>query len=319
MNTLSNKMRKAGIMGLIMGLVASGAVHAAPEQSLDKIAVIINNDIVTQSELNAAIATAKRQMVVTHTPIPPAAELQKKVLDHLIERKLQLELATNAGIHIGEDEVTLAISHIAHENNVSVAELYHKVAGQGLTMAEYRREIHEEILLQIVEQQEVGAKIRVTPAEVNDYLSSHNKPTNNSKEYHLQDMLFALPEAPTAAQIAAATKQAKDVLAKLHSGAKWQSISKSSDDLGWRKMREIPTAFTSHLKAQNKTYVGPIQTANGIHIIRIVSTREVAQGDNHNLTAKDAEQLVFQSKFAAAIQVWLRKLRSEAFINTHPN
>jgi len=49
--------------------------------------------------------------------------------------------------------------------------------------------------LQEIQQHEVGAKITITPQEVDDFMRSASWKAFYNKEYHLEDILIALPEA----------------------------------------------------------------------------------------------------------------------------
>src|SRR5690348_12120221 len=68
--------------------------------ALDKVVVVLNNSVITQTELNDAMTKTKKQLTGTQTPLPAADVLRKQVLDQLINRKLQLDLAQQANIHI---------------------------------------------------------------------------------------------------------------------------------------------------------------------------------------------------------------------------
>ncbi len=304
------------------------AVTHNKEQSLDRIVVIVNKTVITQSELDDAINRIKKQLLATHTPIPPAAILRKQVLDQLINHKLQLEMAEQVGIHVTDADVTQAINTVAKKNRITPEKLYAAVAEQGLTKAEYRKEIHDEIAINRVEQQMIGGKMSITQQEVDNFMRSAAWLSYNSKEYHLEDILIALPEKPSAKDMAEAQIRARAVLAKLHRGASFSeaAIADSSGnkalqggDLGWRKLPEIPSAFANRIvEMKENDIAGPIQTPNGFHIIRVAGIRSVGMQGNKEEQRKQEQELLYQRKFEEALQSWTTKLRSEAYINMHP-
>ena len=63
---------------------------------------------------------------------------------------------------------------------------------------------------------------------------------------------------------------------------------------------------------------GPIQTANGFHIIHVAGIRSIGMQGNKDNQRKQIQELLYQRKYEEALQTWITKLRSEAFINTHP-
>jgi len=305
-----------------------GSVFAATKkESLDHIVSVVNDSVITQSELNDAMKTAKQQFAGHEDALPNEEALNKQVLDQVINRKLQLELAKQSGIHVDDAMLDKAISGIAAQNHITVDELYQKVAEQGLDKTAYRSELREEITLQQIQQQEVGTKITITPQEVDDFIRSKDYIAFNSKEYHLEDILVTVPEAPTPEDIAAAKQHAEMILAKLHQGQDFQSITLSATgdksvqggDLGWRKLPEIPPEFANQIVHMKKSeLLGPVPAANGFHIVRLSDVRSASMSGDKKALHKQVEDLVYQRKFAEGLQNWLTKIRSQAFISSEP-
>jgi peptidyl-prolyl cis-trans isomerase SurA len=314
------------VLSFMINMQTDAETKTSKQQPLDHMVAVVNDIVITQSDLDQAMDNAKKQLATSRTPAPSYETLRKQVLNQLIDKKLQLQLANQNGIAVSEADIDKAIQRIAASNNISTAVLYQKLSQENMSVKEYRKEIHDEILLEEVQQQALGSKILVSPQEVDDFIHSNTWQTNATKEYHLQDILISLPEAPTSEQIAAAKKHADDLLLQLRHGMSFRkaAASESGDanaleggDLGWRKLPEIPSAFAQALpKVKEKDLMGPVQTPNGFHIIRIAGIRDVTAG-KQTLQRKEVEELIFQRKYKQAVQTWLTKLRSEAFINTH--
>ena len=62
---------------------------------------------------------------------------------------------------------------------------------------------------------------------------------------------------------------------------------------------------------------GPIQTPNGFHIIKLADAR-ASSASKQTLNRKSVENLLLQQKFEEAVQNWMSKVRSQAFIQVHP-
>ena len=314
---------------IFCGLFAHQSIAASQHaQPMDRIVATINDAVLTQSELTTAMNTLKQQMASSQMTLPPDADLRKQVLDQLVNRKLQSQLAEQSGVNASDEDVDRAIKHIATQNNISTDEIYQKVNSQGISKADYRKEIREEIILQKIQGQEVAAKITVTPQEINDFMRGKAWQASNSKEYHLEDILIGLPDEPTSQQITTAKQHAENILNQIHHGMNFSqaAMAESSNnsalkggDLGWRKLPEIPTAFADQvIQMKEKDIIGPLQTQNGFHIIFLAGVRNT---DTHLAAAnqqKQIEQLVFQRKLEEGLQNWVMKLRSSATINLNP-
>lgn len=314
---------------IITCLFIFSASAANKPEPLDRIIAVINDAVITQSELNDMLETIKKQMTASNVPIPTNDILHKQVLDQLINKKLQLQLAERMGIQVTEIEIDKAIQTIASNNKITVKELYEKIGEQGLSTHQYHKEIHDQIIIQQVQQQAVASKINISPQEVQDFLRSKAWLAFNTKEYHLEDILVALPENPSPQDVAAAKKHAEEILKKLQSGIKFNEVAaaESSEtnalqggDLGWRKLPEIPSAFSNELlHMKTNELLGPVQTPNGFHIVKLSGIRSLATKTNHAQQTAQIQELIFQRKLEEGLQSWMTKIRSEAYINTNPD
>jgi len=326
------KHLKRGLLITVTALLLGQTVLCqAAVQSLDRIVAVVNDAVITQSEIDKATIGIKNQMMAANVPIPSADVLHKQVLEQIINRKLQLQAAEQAGIHAKDEDVNKAISSIADQNKMSVAELYQKVTSQGMSKENYRKEISDEITLQQIEQQEIGSKISITPSEVKSFMHAKSRPSAPlaSKEFHIEDLIVLLPENPSATDLSTAKKLADDLLVKINQGSSYKDIGKTevnnksveAADLGWRALSEIPSAFGDRIQKMKKgSVIGPIQTANGFHIIHLADVRQhaIANTASAQLTEPEAQQMLYQQKLEAAVKKWVVKLRTQAVINMHP-
>jgi peptidyl-prolyl cis-trans isomerase SurA len=291
---------------------------AKTNEQLDQIVAIVNDDVVTRSELTHSLALIKLQMTESHMALPASAILRQQVLDQLINKKLQLQIAQQAGIKMTDKDVDQFIQRIADQNQVSTQTLYARLTQEGMSVSDYRKEMREQLILQKLQQQEVISHVTVSPDEITAYMHSdmwHNTNTN-ANEYRIDDILIALPDTPSSQQIADAKQKAQQMMAELQQGKKiTQPVQET--DLGWRKLAEIPNEYADQvINMKAKQIVGPIQTANGFHILKLTDLRS-----NNNLEAdrKQVESVLLQRKFEEAIKTWISKLRAQAFIKITSN
>lgn len=294
-------------------------------QSLDQMVAVVNEDLITRSELNRAMAAAKAQITqVSTSSLPSDKVLEKQVLEQLINKKLQLQIASQSGVKVSNEELDNAIQKIAEQNHISVEELYGHIQQEGLTTASYRHEIRDQITLQRLQQHEVAGKVTITPEEVTAFMKSNSFRENGTNEYRLQDILIPTSDMPSPAEIAAARTRAESVLQKLHNGANFTALAKTESrgntalqggDLGWRKLPEIPSAFADQVTDMKKhDLAGPIQTPNGFHILYLADMRKLDDNNKTLADRKTVESMLLQQKFETAVQNWVSKLRSQAFI-----
>ncbi|MEW6353922.1 MAG: peptidylprolyl isomerase [Pseudomonadota bacterium] len=251
---------------------------------LDRILVVVNNDVITQSDLEQQLLTVKQQLQQQNAEAPPDDALRKQVLERLIMRQLQLQRAEETGIRVDDDTLNRTIETIAKQNNLSLAQFREVLARDGFDFANFREDIRKEIIIGRLRQRQIGNQITVTDQEVDNYLATQqSQGTSAGDEYRVAQILIALPEAATPEQIQAAKQKAQQILEQLRSGAdfKQTAVAVSQDqlaleggDLGWRSAGQLPSLFAD---LAPKMQVGEIseliRSPSGFHIIKLIDKR----------------------------------------------
>ncbi len=257
-------------------------VLAQQTQALDRIAAIVDEDVVLQSELDRAVANIKSQYAGRENQLPPDDVLRRQVLERLVLVKLQVARAESSGIKVGDQELNQAISAIAQQNGTSVDALRQRLAGDGVDFNDFRASVRDEITVQRLRQSFAQSRISVSEGEVDAALKQE---ATTGTQYHLAHILIALPDAASADQIATGQKKADGVKALLDKGeldfnAAAVRYSDSPNaleggDLGWRTLDEIPNAF-AQMMTQMKAgdVVGPLRGPSGFQLLKLVEVRD---------------------------------------------
>lgn len=292
---------------------------AAPSStvSLDKVVAIVNNSVITQSQLNNNIEMVKQQLQSSGQPLPSDAVLRQKALDQAIAQTLQLQIAQRAKITVSDADVTKAIGEIAQQNGLTVDQLKDALTKQGIGYNQFRSQIHDQMVLHQVQQQALAGKVHVSDADVQAYMK--RAPAGNPNAlYHIEDLLVPFSDSASQSEQDAATKQATDIVQKARGGASLNQIAGDAPantlqytDLQWRNASQLPTLFSGQLaNLKPGDVAGPLKAPNGLHIIRLVETR----GQAKPLTLNDAKQAVLQQKIQEQADIWVKQLRKTAYI-----
>jgi len=286
---------------------------------LDRIVAIVNINVITESQLQHQIAIVKMRFQQTKMQMPSNKILRQKVLQQLIDQQLQLQLADKTGINVSDMEANLGIQRLAKQKNISVQELYQQVQKAGYTIREFQQEVRNQIKIEKLQQRDVISQVRINQQEVGDFMRTVGK--SMSKEYHLQNILIPLPDAPSPQQIAAANKQARDIIQQLKRGVSFRKLAmtKSSGkkslqggDLGWRKLAELPTVFANKVQSmKGGDVVGPIRAPNGVHVIKLLDARAAG---SQAVSKKQVEQMIFRRKVSEELEQFINTLRSQVYV-----
>ena len=292
-------MRKHTVLLLMLLPMLSMVASAQP---LDKVVAIVNDNVITASELNAQIEILRQQIAAKNMQLPPENVLRKQVLQHLIDEDLQLQLAKNNNMTIDSTELDDSIAKIAAENKLTLTQLREELAKQGLTWESYRENVRKEMLIARVQQRSVGKDIVVSAQQVDDYLKTAQQNEKTQQLFHVENIIIPLPEAPTPAQLSKAKAKARLLLNKIKQGEDFNrlAIAESSGeyaleggDLGERHLAELPEVFANEVIGMKAGDVaGPIRTGNGFQLIKLVSIN--ANKERHEVTKTHVRHILLK-------------------------
>lgn len=260
-------------------LVFSGTIHAG--EPLDRIIVVINDGVVLQSELDAAIADARQQIKARGIADPPEDVLRSQVLERLILTKLQTQRATEAGVRVDDRELNEVITNIASQNGMTLQQFAESIKKDGNDYLAVREQIRDQVVMSRLRQKEVDGRVSVTDQDVDLYLATQGPDEN--KEYHLAHILIAVPDGAKNEERAKAKLKAEDLVRRLKGGADFAQLAIANSngqqalqggDLGWRKSGDLPGLFaTAAAKLSPGEVSEPLEAGSGYHIIKLVEER----------------------------------------------
>ncbi|KTC80516.1 peptidylprolyl isomerase [Legionella cherrii] len=282
--------KKLALVCILLAIVAV----AEAKQVLDKVVAVVNNGVITESELNKQVELTRKQILAQKMQVPAAPVLRKQVLQHLIDVNVQLQMAKQHGLTVDDTELNQAIEKIAAMNHATLTQLREEIARQGMSWNEYRENIRKEMLLSHLQQKAVGRDAMVTNEQVEQYLKTEGGIVDRTAlTYHLQNIVIPLNEEPTSEQVKKAKSKAEFLLTKIKKGDDFSrlAIENSSGefaleggDLGDRHLAELPELFAKEVvNMKVGQVVGPLRAGNGFQLIKLVS---IGGENQHHIITK---------------------------------
>ncbi len=275
------------LLAVLFGLLATFAVRAAQTESIDRIVAVVNDDVITQSQLNRELDTIRKRIEASNTEAPPESVLQHQVLEKMILTRLELQEAENTGIRVDDESLNNTLRRIADQNKLSLGEFRQTLESQGYSFAQFREDIRHQIAIARLEQRQVDSHVTVSKQEIANFLANMANRGADTTEYHIGHILIALPDGATPDQIQAGKAKAEKILKELQGGADFARTAISVSDgqqaleggnLGWRKLGQIPTMFASLVaKMKPGDLSGLVRSPSGFHIVKLLGKRDSAR------------------------------------------
>lgn len=257
---------------------------SAEEQLLERIVAVVNDDIVLASEFEAELAAVRSQLRQRNVRMPPEDELRRQVLERLVMQTLQLNVAERNGVTVDDATIDAAVRRVAARNNMSLSRFRDALAGEGLTMAEFRERLRRDIILSRLRQREMQRRVNVTDQEIDQFLAQNR---DEDTEYRLAQILVSVPEAASADAIAEARAEAEAVVEALESGEDFATVAAAHSDarnaleggdLGWRTAARVPAPVADRVGRMSPGDITPVlRSPSGFHIFRLVDRRSSEQ------------------------------------------
>jgi len=291
----------AALLMLFSGQAVNAALTIA--DPLDRIVAVVNDQVITALELDKEMMLIKQQLRLQNNRLPDDAILKKQLLERLILRSIQLQIAKRGSIRVDDETLNRALENIAAQNRLSPTQFRETLLREGMDYEAFRENMREEITINRLQQRQVRNRIVVTQQEIENFISNQSLRNGDDKEFHLGHILIAVPEAANAGQITAARAKAEKIIADLKAGAEfYQTAVSVSDgqqaleggDLGWRRAEALPTLFADWVVEQPVNSISDaLRSPSGFHIIKLLDQR--TNEKKHLITQTHARHILIQA------------------------
>ncbi len=281
---------KASIYFLVMlmtcvlttGTLAGGA----NAKTLDQIVAVVEEDVITESELRQRVQVLVQQFSNRSGALPPEDVLIEQVLQRLIVERLQLQLAEHRGIQIDDLSLDQAMRNLAKRNNVTPEQFREVLLQQELDYVAFREQIRTEMVLEQLRRRTIDESVQVTDNEIEELVTTSDEDILKKEyEYHIAHILVEVPENPKPEQIEKSKHRSVLVHDRAVSGNNFTQLAISASDaqdalqggdLGWRNKAQIPEVFLRQVEQMLPGDVSKIASSPaGFHIFKMLDRREI--------------------------------------------
>ncbi len=238
---------------------------------LDRIAIIVEDGIVMESQIISAFDDLEKGYKNQDIQMPPKDILMNQVMEKLIIDELQLQLADRAGIKISDSELNQTFTRLASNNQMSLEDFILFIENNGDSYEEVREQMRKEMRIQRIQRGRVNSNIDITENEFEAFMATNETLSALDPELLVRQIL--VKELLTANKIVNLINENVD-FSEL---AKEYSISSNASEgglLSWRKAIDMPDLFEKALEGKSIGYVSePLESGSGFHILKLEDKR----------------------------------------------
>ncbi len=293
----------------------------------DYIVALVNSEPVTNNEVRQRLVRVEQQMAQQGAAMPPREQLARQVLEQIINERIQIQQANELGITVSEADVTQAEQSIAAQNQLSPEQFRRRLASEGMDINRLRNDLRNQILLQRVRERQVDSRVRVTEADIDDFIrEQQGSDVLANLELNLAHILFIVAEGASPERIKELQDKAQGVAERARAGGDFAQLAREFSDapervnggqFGMRPAERLPTLFVDATRSLNVGAVaGPLRSPAGFHILKVLDKRQAGMPDV-NVTQTRARHILLrpdgqlsQADAVARLNGWRQQLAS---------
>ncbi|NQT22172.1 MAG: peptidylprolyl isomerase [Candidatus Omnitrophica bacterium] len=289
---------------------------------IDKIVVIVNDEVITQREVYRKMAPVYEQVSSIYGEDETGKRMEdafKGLLEQLVNDKLIVSEAKRRGIRVPKEEVEAELDNIK-ERFKTEQEFYLVLDKQGISINELEDNYKNAIIAKKLIDLEIGPKIQVTPIEIIRYFKNHMDEFAVPEVAKVRSILIRVKDGRGSEEALTLTE---DIILQLKSGDGFDEIAKvysedsrasSGGDMGYVKKGEMMKKIDDVLFALDiGEYSEVIRTDIGFHIF-FVEDKRPPQNKTFDEVKSRIEEIIFNQKIQKKLKEYIEKLRAKAFI-----
>jgi len=322
-------------IGLLLAVVALAA--AAPHaEVIEQILVKVNGEVMTKTDLeNRQVARLRETQGRVDLKSDPNNEALRKALAEItpivlveaIDEMLVVQRGKELGYTLGDAQFKTVLDNIRTQNKLEDEQQFQNALKQeGLTLADLRKNLERQMIMQRVQQNEVVNKVAVTEEESRTYYDSHLQDFTTPAAVTLREILVATPTDPRGVNVAAdeATRQkAADIRARVTGGEAFDKVAAEVSDapsranaglIGPIKLDDLSADLRTMIEGMKSGDVTPpLRTPRGYQLLKLESSTA-----NQTLPFEQSREkisdIILNGKRNREFLKYLDKLRAQAII-----
>lgn len=309
-------------------------VRQISAEMVDRVVAVVNNEIITLSELDKEGETAFRKIAASSSATNREAQLaaaRAEILETLIDKRLITQKAATKKLTVSDAEIDAAFQNVLNRTNMTREQLLAKLDEAGVDEPVYRSTLKTQLLQNKLVGADVSSKIVVTEDMILDYYDTHYVSRAKGEGLYLLQIGCGWQDGEGAGgDLSARKNEAKERVEKAH------DLAKSGKDFGdlARKFSDLPSGAdggdigtlepddmaddmrkaVADLKPGEISDV--IETSTGYQFYKLLSSGEdaITKNASYEAVKNEIKQELYEQEMKKAYAQWVKELKDQAYI-----
>jgi peptidyl-prolyl cis-trans isomerase SurA len=270
-------------------ILAAGTLSLAAAQLFaqtgDYIVAVVNQELVTASEVQQRVARVREEAARNRATLPPLPALRKQVLEQLIDERVLVTNARDTGARIDDPEIDRAVANVATQNQMTLAQLRERLRKEGIPFAKFRENIRDQIMVERVREREVVSRIKVSDAEIDELIEKRRIAAGTSAQINVAQILVTVPDGAGDSVVAERRSRIDAALKRVRGGEDFATVAREiSEDsnraqggeMGLRPVDRLPDLFARAVQPLKPGDITPepIRSGAGFHVLKLIDRKE---------------------------------------------
>jgi len=297
-----------------------------PGKVVERIVALVNNEVITLSELEETGRLLFEQIRATSLPSEWEEKLKKarqEVLDHLVESKLLDQEIRKRKIEVPDRDVDSFIVDLLKTNKMTENDLKKALAKEGMTLTAYRQKVHDEIGKMRLVSREIKAKIVIEEEALRKHYKENLEKYSDPLEVKVQQIFFPVPPGASEQESETIRKEGLSILERSRRGEDFGQLArkysrgpeaKDGGVLGFFKPNEMRPELEKVAFGMKPGEVSDlVRTPEGFHILRVMERKGGEPRPFAEVQYRIREEMI-QAESERRFREWMKELKSKAYI-----
>lgn len=327
-DTLNTFMKPKFALIILLFLSFCRAGFSEEQQLVDRVAAVVNKEIITQSEVDMLFRPIYEQIKNTYKGHNLQSELESlrlKLLNQLIEDRLVAQEAQKLGIVVGNEELAEEMAQFKKQFPDEAA-FEKEISASGISREDIEKRFKERLAITKLHQAIIRGHVVVSPSEAEQYFKAH--PEQFFQKEQIELWCITLRKGEEAIQKGTmdegVKRKANQLLSDLKKGKDFEELAqKHSEDsnaadkgyMGFMDHGNLVPDIDKVLFSLPENNISEVlETETAYHIFKVGKKRP-ASSKTFDEVKDQVNDMLFRKKAHQRFINWMDDLKKKSFIS----